>query len=1206
MPLTTEKDAWVLIEPFVREYPADAIQLHSYNDFVENRLRKIIDENGFVNVKMNDRKQYRIELYGVNYVLPYHMESLEQRRNVFPVEACERSITYASDVLCTMRVTTYRLLTRAERLELWRERCATTFSYELAMQIDDETLTDTFMDVDGVEDRVTTSSAIHDNVCVGKIPVMVGSSLCNLTHIAGDPSDQARTRECTSGLSGIFIINGNQKFIVSQERSSFNRTCLFTNQRKKPNYTSYAQIRTSATATTHTTILNVGVTKDGLWHASTPFLPEEMTIPLMVLFRALDAQSDEDIMRAIVDRDDPMYQRVLDTLLLSFENTYTVSTPDEAREWLTRITPKGDAERMLAHEIFPTLQSYREKMYHLGAMTRRCLELHFGIRTKDDRDLYSAKRIDTVGVLMSNLLYTGVKKVMNDVRKMVERNAGKANFSFSEQVQAKTITKMFVTALSTGNWSTNKVAKKNKSGVSQNYEQFNYQMRVINLRKLTAPINVDGSIMAPRRLHASHFGIVDPADTPEGEHVGLNKVFGSLVYVTIERNDLTIDRLIHSYDGFVPIAQFDTMEAVYAHTRVYVNGRWVGSCFDGRSTELYATLRRLKLQCDIAPDTGIVHDQVARELRVSTDGGRIVRPYLIVERGQLLCTRQHITDILRHRRGWAEIISSGIVEMLDPDELEHCQQLCESLHAFDALSPDERMEYTYCDIHPATILGPGSAMTPWVQSNQGPRNSYQCNMCKQAVGIPYMNFREMMCGMCHVLLNGQRPLVSSKLARRIYKYEDMPSGVNAVVAIAPFEGINQEDSNIINKASIDRGLFQTCKYVTHEEKIMRHKNEQFEAPSRETCDRFCGGDTRHLETDVCVSPGDMVTRGDVLIGKVRVKSFDEISAAQSRDKDGNPREVKPYVDASLVLKDMDMAQVVKVQRGFDAKNFEYIRVQLVEMRIPEVGDKFATAIAQKSTTGRIVPASDLPFSGDPYSAPQPDILLNPLAFPSRMTIGNLIELVLGRKCSSAHRNRRVHKDDRYEPGHARGNCTPFEHLNTEEIMDAFEEMGYRRDAKEFMMDGRTGKPMRMLIFMGPMYVQRLKHMVRDKMHARARGPMQLLCRQPTEGKRSRGGLRVGEMERDALLSQSTSHLLKDRLLDNSDAYECHVCRTCGLLAVANPEVNRYECAVCEVSEIKQIRLAYAVKVVIQYLMSTNVVPRILVDEKSGEYKVKLS
>lgn len=1200
MPLTTEKDAWVLIEPFIREYPADAIQLHSYNDFIENRLRKIVDENASTRVRISDKKSYIIELYGVNYVLPYHMESLEQRRNILPTEACERSITYASDVICTMRVKTMHSLTFNERAKMWKQTHGTTLAYAIAMAVSDDDLTTSFMDNDNVDKETEKSQVTYDNVCIGKIPVMTGSDLCNLAHQSTQPN-----RECTSNLHGVFIINGNKKYIVSQERSSFNRTCLFTNQKMAPKYTSYAQIRTSATATTHTTILNVGVTADGLWHASTPFYPKGETIPLIMLFMALGAYDEQDILHTIVDEEDPLYERILDSLLSSFEYIYTV---ESWMSHLTDITPRGEVDRLLKHEILPTLPTNRQKLYYLGSMTRQCLELHFGLRTKDDRDLYSAKRVDTVGVLMSNLIYTGVKKVMNDVSNTVTKNSNKSNFSFSDQVQSKTITKMFISSLSTGNWSTNKMASKNKSGVSQNYEQFNYQMRVINLRKLTAPINVEGTIMAPRRLHASHYGIIDLADTPEGENVGLNKVFASLVYVTIEKDNVVVDRIVREFDGFICTDNFDTVDRPIIHTKVYVNGQWIGLCIDESGEHLANKLRKLKLSCDIAPDTGIVYDVTANELRISTDGGRIVRPYLVVQDGEMLCTRSHIADILRHKRSWSHIISQGIIEMLDPDELEHCKKLCESINLFFDSSQSDRESYSYCDIHPATILGAGSSMTPWPETNQGPRNSYQCNMCKQAVGIPYMNFREMVCGMCHVLMYGQRPIVSSKLARIIYKYDDMPSGINAVVSICPYEGINQEDSSLFNKASIDRGLFHTSKYITYEEKIIRHKNEEFAIPSRDTCDRYAGDE--HLldgpyAKDVCVSPGDMVRNGDVLIGKVRVKTEQELEK-ENKKLEQSGKQAKPYVDMSLVLKDMELAQVTKVQRGFDSKNYEYIRIQLVETRIPEVGDKFATAIAQKSTMGQIVPASDLPFSGDPYSAPQADILLNPLAFPSRMTIGNLIELVLGRKCCSANRNKQVYKEDRYEPGHSRGNCTPFEYMNVDEIMESFEEMGYRKDAKEFMMDGRTGKPLKMLIFTGPIFIQRLKHMVVDKMHARARGPMQMLCRQPTEGKKSAGGLRCGEMERDCLLAQSSSILLKDRLLDNSDAFECHVCRTCGLIAVANPSVNRYECTVCEVSDIKKIQLAYAVKVVIQYLMATNVVPRILIDEKSGEFKVKIA
>jgi len=947
---------------------------------------------------------------------------------------------------------------------------------------------------------------------------------------------------------------------------------MFANMKDKPKYEIYSQIRSSATSSSHTTTVNVGIVKEYI-SAVIPCIPAEYAIPIGILFKALGAKDAEEIITYIVEESNDLYDDIVDIMLPSFEYSYpcsnqkdaliyignkakkygtasTIETVEEdhvcvyedcdepatlgfnnkwycgekvdgqytghiakelengnyviklAHELDLLSTVKNPLQKAMIHalnilydELFPSYgNNLKNKMYYLGYMVYSVLEVKLGRQKVEDRDLYSKKRVDTVGTLMGNLLYSGVKKMVNDMKSSMEKSiTKKAKFRITDHVNGKHISKVFNGALSSGNWGGNNKRSK-KNGVSQNYEQFNFTMKISNLRKLTAPINVEGKVTDPRLLHGSHYGIICPSDTPEGESVGLNKVFSLLSYVSLDKNPDTIISLMKNTWNVTMMEDFTAEMDVLEMTKIFVNGKWVASCSLESAKNITYDLKSMKRRCDIDFDTSIVLDteSLVNEIRICTDGGRIMRPYFIIEDGKLLCTKEFIDKIENEQLEWSKIISSGFIEMLDPDEVEFIL-LSESLDHYYSLSEEERKDYTHCDIHPGTILGVGATTVPWVETNQGPRNSYQTNMCKQAVGTPSTNFRAEIYGTHQFLHYGQRPIVASKLARKFLKYDEMPSGINATVAICPLRGHNQEDSIIINKSSIDRGLFRSSIIMVIEEKIQKHKNEVFRVPSRDHSRNFRNGNPRLLSANnPCVSPGDIIVKGDIIIGKCKI--LDEVSV------DG-----KDNIDQSYILRECEFAQVLAVQRGYDAKNFEYIRVQICEQRLPEHGDKFASRIAQKGTLGLIVPEVDLPFCPDPYGAPVPDIIYNPLAFPSRMTIGQIIECLMGQKCSSASRS-----GEPYEKDHTVGNCTSFEHMSVDEISETLKKMGHPPLGKRMMIDGMSGRMMESLIYIGPTYIQRLKHQVRDKIHFRARGPTQVLSRQPTEGRGRNGGLKFGK------------------------------------------------------------------------------------------------
>jgi len=1197
---------WSVLEAYSKVYPVDSIQLISYNDFLQHKLPKMLEANSIFYIYASKEKKVKIakfQFFNPNYILPYHYEVNGKKHHIFPVEACERGSTYCSDILCSLKV----------------------------------------------DDLVKGSSKIHNNILIGKVPVMTGSSICNLTN----NTQNSKTKMCQMDVNGEFIVNGSKKVVIAQERSNFNKISVFKQNKKKANapFEIFSVIRSSATSTTHTSISKIGITKDGKVHVQLPYISS--TINIVIMFKALGTFKEEEILDfMLLNSDEKFYTLLKRDMLKNFERGFGCKTQEQAlcficneikgntdkknnlmsyvlsnipliellknektqienkKEWIEEnkdlfenynnleefdeseefankvfdvfeiIKTKIEfAKAFLKSDFFPTYKSNYEKKCYMGLAVCRFFEVKYGYALIEDRDLMSKKRVETSGALLSNLFYNGLKKMILDFQKNCDKNYHKGNFNIQNTIQTKFITKMFVNALSTGNWGTK---NNNKIGVSQTFDQFNFQMRVINLRKLTAPISVEGKIIDPRRLHGSHYGFICPADSPEGKKVGLNKIFSMTANVTVDNDPSSIIEFIKSLD-----VHFLKEGIKNKEVKIFINNRWIACSDNEKAIHLFSLLKKMKRSGNIATTTSIVfspHD----ELCILTDAGRIYRPVFVVENGKLMFSENNINENKKVGE-WSELITSGGVEFIDPDENE-AGLLSESLEFFYKLDLEERKKYSYCEIHPATILGAGASTVPRVECNQAPRNSYQCNMCKQAVGIPYLNYRTMLCGSCHILHYGQKPIVSSKMSRLILKYDDMPTGINAIIAICPYKGYNQEDSNVINSASVQRGLFHSSKYIVFEENIMIHKEEEWGVASRDKCERFQGGDPQCLESDFCVGVGMIVKRGDVLIGKIR------------KIKDCK----KKYVDMSLILRDCEVAQIMTVQRGFDNKNYASIKIQIVEIRIPEIGDKFASRIAQKGTLGKMVRQEDLPFSQDIFTSPVPDIILNPLAFPSRMTIGQLIEQSLGKKCCSTNKNASVWKKGKapdkkteYDDDFVFGNCTSFEYLNIEEITEVMRECGFNPKGKESMIDGMTGRPITMMIFKSVVYMQRLKHMVRDKMHVRSKGPTQNLNRQPTEGRNKHGGLKLGEMERDCLIANGSTHILKDRLSDCSDSFLFYVCDVCGLIAICNPKLKRYECMVCETNEVSEVKVTYGIKLVIQELLAMNLAIRILVNKEEG-------
>ncbi|KAI9467671.1 DNA-dependent RNA polymerase II [Coemansia sp. RSA 989] len=689
-----------------------------------------------------------------------------------------------------------------------------------------------------------------------------------------------------------------------------------------------------------------------------------------------------------------------------------------------------------------------------------------------------------------------------------------------------------------------------------------------------------------------------PAETPEGQACGLVKNLALMAHVTVGVNSSPIREFLNEW-SMESLAEVEAT-SVSSATKVFLNGDWVG--VHRNPDELVRCMLEARRRADITFETSIVRDIRERELRIHTDAGRVCRPLLIVDEDLRLRLRKHHIEAIEKydvaeedAYRWVDLLADGLIEYLDAEEEEMAmicmtpQELSES-HAYKktgVLPPQETDQasrvrsrrnvlidtWTHCEIHPSMILGVCASIVPFPDHNQSPRNTYQSAMGKQAMGIMLTNYQLRMDTLANILYYPQKPLAITR-AMDYLKFRELPAGQNAIVGIMCYGGYNQEDSVIMNQSSIDRGLFRSLFFRTyddHESRSGMNETSVFDRPTRDTTLRLKHGTYEKLEDDGLVAPGTRVSGDDIIIGKTMPIPPDSMELGQRTTRHSK-------IDASTALRSTEYGIVDQVLLTTNGEGNKFVKVRIRSTRVPQMGDKFASRHGQKGTIGITYRTEDMPFSAEGVV---PDIIINPHAIPSRMTIGHLVECLLSKLSTLMA---------------SEGDATPFTDVTVEAISRELLNHGYQPRGFEVMYNGHTGRKLAAQVFLGPTYYQRLKHMVDDKIHSRARGPLQILTRQPVEGRSRDGGLRFGEMERDVMIAHGVAQFLKERLFDVSDAYRVHVCDICGLMAVAFLKENRFECHVCKnKTRISQVHIPYACKLLFQELMAMNIAPRLMVD-----------
>ncbi len=590
---------------------------------------------------------------------------------------------------------------------------------------------------------------------------------------------------------------------------------------------------------------------------------------------------------------------------------------------------------------------------------------------------------------------------------------------------------------------------------------------------------------------------------------------------------------------------------------LYFNGRFVGEIEDSGS--FIEDIKKKRRSGALSSQLNIVYHEKMDEIRINTDAGRARRPLVIVESGKSKLTKEIADKVESGEADWNYLVRNGIIEYLDAEEEEN---------SYIALYLDDvKGEHTHLEINPAAMFGISASLIPYPEYNRGDRINYGAKMVGQAVGLPATNFLIRTDTKFNVLTYLQTPVVNTDTYTVMRNYD----GQNVVIAIMSWEGYNMNDAVVLNKSSIERGLFKSFYFRTYETIKKRYwggQEDEIKVPDASVKGYKGEAAYKNLSEDGIINTETPVESDSVLIGKVSPLRF--LSDEEFVAKIENRRETSITVRYG----ERGIADRIWISETTDGN--QLVKVRIRDDRTPEIGDKFATRHGQKGVCGLLVPQQDMPFS---ISGVIPDVIFNPHGIPSRMTVGQLLEIIGGK--TAALNGTRI-------------NSTAFSHIKEEEVRKTLLTLGFRDDGKQTLYDGRTGKAYEALIFTGISYYLKLDHMVANKIHARSRGPVTILTKQPTEGRAKRGGLRLGEMEQQCLVAHGAAMVIKERF--DSDEVDVPICKHCGLLAVFDRIKNKTTCLSCNSTEVIWVKTAYAFKLALDELKSMGIYPKLIAEE----------